>query len=347
MTDQPTPLPPARIKPAAERHRDVAAIRRRNALAAVLALVLVGGTVWGLAAAQEASRQPADRYTTVVAERGSVTQRLSATGTVEKVNDAFVHFPAAGTVIEVPASVGDTVKAGDVLAVMDDASLRTQVLQAQADVDAAVLALKQIRDAADAATSAGAGTTGGSSGNVGLSSSAGSLGSSFPSGSSGSSGSASLPDAPVPMLDLTPLQAALTEADAAAGLASTRQDEADAAFQAMLEVCDLADPRPRPGPGTGRDRPRRPEGPTRRPDLPAASHGNRRRKEPGHDRHRRSRGHGREEAGGHEHPRGRPGHGPGQHRAQPADAGCRRRQPRGRGPGHAVRRHAPASGSCR
>lgn len=231
MTEQPTPLPPARITSSDDASpRSLTQIRRRRAIAAVLALVLVAGVVWGVALVQERNRPDADRYSTVLAERGSVTQRLSASGTVEKVNESSVGFPTAGTVTEVRVSAGDTVRAGDVLAVMDDEALRTKVLQAQASVDAAALALQQVRDAEDAATSAGTSASG----------------STGPTGSGATANPMdAVPPLPAPTFDLTPLEATLGEAGAAEAEATARQAEAEAALVAMRRACQPAEtPRP-------------------------------------------------------------------------------------------------------
>ena len=79
----PAPLPPARVTtPPEGDRRSVARTRRRRVLAAALALLLVAGLGW--AALQSGSRGPAgaNRYTTVAAERGSITQTVTTSGTV-------------------------------------------------------------------------------------------------------------------------------------------------------------------------------------------------------------------------------------------------------------------------
>ncbi|WP_232549696.1 efflux RND transporter periplasmic adaptor subunit [Propioniciclava soli] len=239
MSDLPAPLPPARVNPpAGGSRRDIAALRRRRALIAVLALVLTGGALWSAALAQERARDGGDRYTTVMATRGSVTQVLTAAGTVQELNDVSVRFPAAGTVTEVRVAPGDAVRAGDVLAVMDDAALRTRVLRAQADVDAAALALQQTRQSAEAVEDAAAAE----SAPVGLSTGVDGLADAIAEQTVPDPAPLpELPPAPEPGIDLGPLTDLLARADAAALEVATRREAADAALAAVREQCPLPD----------------------------------------------------------------------------------------------------------
>ncbi len=133
--------------------------RRRTVLRrggiGLLALALAGGGTWlGLQAA--AAQKAADRYTTGTATTGSVTQTLSASGTVAKVNQASVSFPASGTVTSVKVSVGDSVTAGQELATIDTTALTAAVIQAKADLASAQQDLADAEDAASASASASA-----------------------------------------------------------------------------------------------------------------------------------------------------------------------------------------------
>lgn len=123
--------------------------------------------------AQSADAGVAGNYRTATATKGSVSQQVALTGTVERVKQASVAFPVNGTVASVGVTVGQRVTAGQELAALDPTALKVAVVTAQATLasDKAQLA------------SAQAGTTGSSS------SSAQTTGSAVPSGSSGSSGS--------------------------------------------------------------------------------------------------------------------------------------------------------------
>src|SRR5262245_23274375 len=96
-------------------------------LALVLVLVAaVAGGAWLLFAPPTA--QAAERTTTV--QRGTVTETVTATGTVESAGELTASFPSAGVVTEVDVEVGEKVTAGQVLARIDGASARQQVASA-------------------------------------------------------------------------------------------------------------------------------------------------------------------------------------------------------------------------
>ncbi len=100
---------------------------------AVLAAVGVGGTLGGLALTSSSAPQ----YLEVPATVGTVSQTTSLTGTIEPVTQADLNFATAGTVSSVPVKVGDTVRAGEVLARLETADLRSQVEQSEASLDSA------------------------------------------------------------------------------------------------------------------------------------------------------------------------------------------------------------------
>lgn len=240
------PLPPARvITPPAGDRRSVARSRRRRVLVIALALVLVAGI--GFALLRSGSRGPvgADRYSTVKAERGSVTQRVITSGTVAEVNELSVRFPETATVTELRAAVGDTVATGDVLAVIDDTALRTKVLAAQAAVDAAALSLQQIKSASSAGGAGGSGVPAPPVAPIKP------LLPVLPAGPVGGAPvppPPPLPEAPDPSVDLTGLEQAQTAANAAASVVAERMKDADAAITAMQAACRPVAPTPTAAP---------------------------------------------------------------------------------------------------
>ncbi len=232
----PAPLPPARVTtPPAGDRRTRARSRQRRVLVIALVLLLVAGVGWAMIQAGNGQPSGAARYTTVAVTKGSVVQRVRATGTVAKVNEMSVRFPAAATVTELRAAVGDSVVAGDVLAVIDDTALRTKVLAAQAAVDAAVLSLHQAKQADEPARTPAKPqrrpTQQGSGG-----------------GSVAPPGPPALPEAPEPGVDLSPLEAARVEAAAAASVVAERTADANAAVEAMKVACRPVEPTPTPTP---------------------------------------------------------------------------------------------------
>lgn len=72
------------------------------------------------------------RYVTEPAERGALTETVTATGTVEPTNQVEISSELSGTVREVLVDYNDEVKAGDVLARLDTDKLEAEVSHARA-----------------------------------------------------------------------------------------------------------------------------------------------------------------------------------------------------------------------
>jgi HlyD family secretion protein len=78
---------------------------------------------------------PVAALTTMAAERGDVRSVVSATGTIKAVNTVDISSRVTGLITEVKVKENDMVKAGQVLVILDDSSLRAQVAQYQAQMD--------------------------------------------------------------------------------------------------------------------------------------------------------------------------------------------------------------------
>ena len=78
------------------------------------------------------------------------TSLLTTSGFLES-NDTSVSFEVGGRLVALNAKEGDTVKAGDVLAKVDDTLIQAQKTQAQATAQSAAAALAQAQVSADAA----------------------------------------------------------------------------------------------------------------------------------------------------------------------------------------------------
>ncbi len=107
---------------------------------AVIAAVLVGGR---LIAARRAA-QAVEEMETVVAERGSLTALVGATGIVRANQSALLTYAASGKVGEILADVGEVVEADEVLATLDRSSLSAQLILAEADLLSAQRALDEL-----------------------------------------------------------------------------------------------------------------------------------------------------------------------------------------------------------
>jgi len=81
----------------------------------------------------------------------TIRQSVSATGTLEPAHRADLTFAVSGTVTSLPVVVGDTVRAGAVLATVDTSSLETAVTSAQASVSATQDQLTAQQDAGSSA----------------------------------------------------------------------------------------------------------------------------------------------------------------------------------------------------
>lgn len=102
----------------------------------VVALAAVG--LLGYRAAADASANSTDKYRTVTAAAGTVTQVLSLSGTVHHVTQSSVSFPTSGRVTAVNVKAGDTVTAGQALASIDTTPLQNAVLAADAAYKSAI-----------------------------------------------------------------------------------------------------------------------------------------------------------------------------------------------------------------
>ena len=98
-----------------------------------LIVALVGVALvswWGL----RPHRNAGARYRTAVVERGPIEATVSATGTIQPVEQVEVGSQVSGTVQKLFADYNSRVTAGQVLCQLDPASLRARMVQAQAAV---------------------------------------------------------------------------------------------------------------------------------------------------------------------------------------------------------------------
>ncbi|MBM0128206.1 efflux RND transporter periplasmic adaptor subunit [Pimelobacter simplex] len=135
---------------------------RSRRVAVPLAVLALAGT--GVAA-YGARSDDGVRYRTVAATRGDVTEELTLAGTLAPSGTADLAFGTGGSVARVRVEQGDEVRQGQVLAVLDRASLRAEVDRARSDLADARAQLAADRDAqataVGTATSTPPGSTGG------------------------------------------------------------------------------------------------------------------------------------------------------------------------------------------
>ena len=120
---------------------------------------LVGVLVVGSGTAYAVTRDGSSaHYRTVLATKADVEQVLSTSGTVDAAHRADLGFGTSGTVASVTVAVGDTVRAGQVVARLDATSLAAAVTNAQAAVARALAQLESDRTAQAQAVSDAAAT---------------------------------------------------------------------------------------------------------------------------------------------------------------------------------------------
>lgn len=128
--------------------------KRTIAIVAVAALIIVAGAgvlIWRLT--RPAPTAAAPTTTTVKAQKTTLRTTVSATGTLAPQNQAYLNFPASGTVSAVNVALGATVAAGQVLATQDTTTLEAAVSSASAAVDSAQSSLDTL-ESNSSATSA-------------------------------------------------------------------------------------------------------------------------------------------------------------------------------------------------
>lgn len=122
-----------------------------------LGVLVLGGGFWGY---KHFTAKPATTSTiTDKAKMGDVRKTISATGTVNFPNAIPLTFQQSGKIVELDVKPGDTVKAGQVLAKVDDTKLRNAVTQQQANLQSAQANLQAVKDKYNAQTLAQAQST--------------------------------------------------------------------------------------------------------------------------------------------------------------------------------------------
>ncbi|MDJ0821593.1 MAG: efflux RND transporter periplasmic adaptor subunit [Paracoccaceae bacterium] len=109
---------------------------RRNWIALVAALVLLGGAGWVYL--NRAGGTETVAYTTAEVARQGFVVTVTATGTVEPTNLVEISSELSGTLASVEVDFNDTVEVGAVLAQLDTTKLEAQVAIAKASLDAAI-----------------------------------------------------------------------------------------------------------------------------------------------------------------------------------------------------------------
>jgi HlyD family secretion protein len=117
-------------------------LRRSPAIVVGLAVLVVVAGAWF---ARSRSAHQAPRYRTALVERGDVSATVSATGTVQPVEQVEVGSQVSGTVYRLNADYNSVVEQGQVLCELEPAAFRARSAQNEASVARAEAALEDGR----------------------------------------------------------------------------------------------------------------------------------------------------------------------------------------------------------
>jgi macrolide-specific efflux system membrane fusion protein len=130
-----TPAPPGHAGIAGVHSRQRRPRRVRRWLLVAAGVVVLAGAVYVV------TRGKAHSYVLATARRGTVTQTIGVSGTVQPTRSWDLYFATAGTIAQLDVTAGQHVSAGQVLAALNTRPLQTQVDSAQAGVGAAQASL--------------------------------------------------------------------------------------------------------------------------------------------------------------------------------------------------------------
>ncbi|MCL6560989.1 MAG: biotin/lipoyl-binding protein [Firmicutes bacterium] len=110
------------------------------------AVLVVGGVaIYYTRSHASASIPASDLYTVGY---GSVAQTISTSGTLQANQQVNLSFLENGTIKSVNVKVGQTVKAGQVLATLDDSAIKPQLVSAEAALSSAEANLQKVENPA-------------------------------------------------------------------------------------------------------------------------------------------------------------------------------------------------------
>lgn len=108
---------------------------KRNLI--ITAGVVIAGAISVLALKPLTTKENAVSFETVKTEHGTISNAVTATGTIEAITTVEVGTQVSGIIEHIYVDFNDRVKQGQVLARLDETPLRAQVEQSQASVDQA------------------------------------------------------------------------------------------------------------------------------------------------------------------------------------------------------------------
>ena len=123
-------------------------MRKAITITVVVVLIVAGLGYLGLRRIQQTTTQAQSNLQTAEVRRGSLVATVTTAGTVDAADALNLVFQSTGTVKEIRVKEGDAVKAGTVIACLDDTDAKLQVAQAEANLASAQARLEQAKQGA-------------------------------------------------------------------------------------------------------------------------------------------------------------------------------------------------------
>ena len=118
---------------------------RTRIIILIIVLLLAAGAAVTLSMKKPDGAIPPSRYRTATVDHGTITQTVTATGTINPVALINVGSQVSGTVVELKADFNDHVKKGQVLLKLDPTIFNAQISQVEAQVASAQASLQLAR----------------------------------------------------------------------------------------------------------------------------------------------------------------------------------------------------------
>jgi|WetSurMetagenome_2_1015567.scaffolds.fasta_scaffold66743_3 HlyD family secretion protein len=119
-----------------------------------IAIVVIAVGAFLFVRYQAAKKVSASTFQTLVVEKGGLTGTVGATGTVRANQSSWLVWQTSGTVSNVNYNLGDIVKSGDVLALLNKTTLSQNIIMAEADLVSAQKTLDDLKTSKLAAANA-------------------------------------------------------------------------------------------------------------------------------------------------------------------------------------------------
>lgn len=106
-------------------------MNRKRLIISIIALLVIAGGIWFFT---QSPKQKGIQLETALVKRGSISNSVTATGTVEPVTEVQVGTQVSGIVDKLYVDYNDVVKAGQLIAEMDKVNLKAELASAEAQL---------------------------------------------------------------------------------------------------------------------------------------------------------------------------------------------------------------------